>query len=97
MFQIKILEINDLYKLAKKRVPKMFFEYADTGSWTSSTYKRNENDFKSISFRQRVAKNMSNRNLSKIIIGEDINMPLVLSPIGICAVRQWRNSCSQSS
>ena len=45
MFQIKILEINDLYKLAKKRVPKMFFEYADTGSWTSSTYKRNENDW----------------------------------------------------
>ena len=87
MFQIKILEINDLYKLAKKRVPKMFFEYADTGSWTSSTYKRNENDFKSISFRQRVAKNMSNRNLSKIIIGEDINMPLVLSPIGICGLQ----------
>ncbi len=87
MFQIKILEINDLYKLAKRRVPKMFFEYADTGSWTSSTYKRNENDFKSISFRQRVAKNMSNRNLSKIIIGEDINMPLVLSPIGICGLQ----------
>ena len=39
-----------MYKLAKKRVPKMFFEYADTGSWTSSTYKRNDNDFKSISF-----------------------------------------------
>ncbi len=65
----------------------MFFEYADTGSWTSSTYKRNENDFKSISFRQRVAKNMSNRNLSKIIIGEDINIPLVLSPIGICGLQ----------
>ena len=76
-----------MYKLAKKRVPKMFFEYADTGSWTSSTYKRNENDFKSISFRQRVAKNMSNRNLSKIIIGEDVNMPLVLSPIGICGLQ----------
>ena len=59
----------------------MFFEYADTGSWTSSTYKRNENDFKGISFRQRVAKNMSNRNLRKIIIGENIKMPLVLSPI----------------
>ena len=44
--EIKILEINDLYKLAKRRVPKMFFEYADTGSWTSSTYKQKyENDF----------------------------------------------------
>ena len=81
---IKILEINDLYKLAKKRVPKMFFEYADTGSWTSSTYKSNEEDFKHIKFRQRVAKDMSNRTLNVDILGQKLDFPIALSPIGIC-------------
>ena len=81
---IKILEINDLYKLAKKRVPKMFFEYADTGSRTSSTYKSNEEDFKHIKFRQRVAKDMSNRTLNVDVLGQKLDFPIALSPIGIC-------------
>ena len=81
---IKILEINDLYKLAKKRVPKMFFEYADTGSWTSSTYKSNEEDFKHIKFRQRVAKDMSNRTLNVDVLSQKLDFPIALSPIGIC-------------
>ena len=65
----------------------MFFEYADTGSWTSSTYISNENDFKNIKFRQRVARDMSNRSLNVNILGQKINMPLALSPIGICGLQ----------
>ena len=62
----------------------MFFEYADTGSWTSSTYKSNEEDFKHIKFRQRVAKDMSNRTLNVDILGQKLDFPIALSPIGIC-------------
>ena len=50
----KILEINDLKILAKNKVPKMFYDYVDSGSWTESTYKSNEVDFSKISLRQRV-------------------------------------------
>ena len=51
---MSILEIDDLKKLAKRRVPRMFFDYADSGSWTESTYRANEADFQRIKLRQRV-------------------------------------------
>ena len=59
----------------------MFFEYVDTGSWTSSTYKSNENDFKGIKFRQRVARDMTGRNLNIKTLGQNVSMPVALSPI----------------
>ena len=60
-----ILEINDLKKLAKKKVPKMFYDYVDSGSLTESTYMSNEEDFKKIKLRQRVGKDISKYSLKK--------------------------------
>ena len=59
-----ILNIEDLQNLAKKRVPKMFYDYADSGSWTEETYASNKEDFKKIKFRQRVGININSRSLS---------------------------------
>ena len=77
-----ILEINDLKKLAQKRVPKMFFDYADSGSLTESTYRANESDFEEIKLRQRVAVDMSNRTLATKLIGQDVSMPMAIAPTG---------------
>ena len=60
-----IFNIKDLQNVAKKRVPKMFYEYADSGSWTEETYKANQNDFSKIKFRQRVGVDIDNRSLKK--------------------------------
>lgn len=78
----KVLEIEDLKKRAKKRVPKMFFDYADSGALTESTYRANERDFGKIVLRQRVAVDMSNRTLKTKMIGQDVAMPLALAPTG---------------
>ena len=83
----KALEINDLYKLAKKRVPKMFFEYVDNGSWSGSTYRNNEKDFQNIKFKQRVARDMTGRKISTKMVGQDVSMPVALAPIGICGMQ----------
>ena len=83
-----ILEIADLKKRAKRRVPKMFFDYADSGSWTESTYRANEIDFRDITLRQRVAVDMTNRSLATQMIGQDVAMPVALSPVGLCGM-QW--------
>ncbi len=77
-----ILEINDLKKLAQKRVPKMFFDYADSGSLTESTYRANESDFEEIKLRQRVAVDMSNRTLATKLIGQNVSMPMAIAPTG---------------
>ena len=63
-----ILNIGDLQNMARKRVPKMFYEYADSGSWSAETYKANENDFSNIKFRQRVGVNIEKRTLSKTFL-----------------------------
>lgn len=83
-----LLEIADLKKCAKRRVPKMFFDYADSGSWTESTYQANEGDFDAITLRQRVAVDMTNRSLATTMIGQEVAMPLALSPVGFCGM-QW--------
>lgn len=82
-----ILEIEDLKKLARRRVPKMFFEYADSGSWTGSTYRANESDFAQIKLRQRVAVDMTNRTLATKMIGQDVSMPMALAPTGLCGMQ----------
>ena len=79
---MKILEINDLKRLAQKRVPKMFFDYADSGSYTQSTYLANESDFEKIKLRQRVAVDMSNRTLTTKLIGQEFAMPVAIAPTG---------------
>ncbi len=65
-----VTTIHDLQRLFKKRVPKMFNDYVDSGSWTESTYRANESDFEKIKFRQRVAVDMSNRSLETTMIGQ---------------------------
>ena len=72
--------IEDLRVLAKRRVPKMFYDYADSGSWTESTYRANESDFQKILLRQRVAVDMSNRTLATTFVGQPVNMPVALAP-----------------
>lgn len=81
------LTIADLKKRAKWRVPKMFYDYADSGAWTESTYRANEADFTKIHLRQRVLVDMSNRSLASTMIGENVSMPVALAPTGLCGMQ----------
>jgi len=82
-----IVEIDDLRKLARRRVPKMFFDYADSGSWTESTYRANEEDFRKIKLRQRVLVDMTDRSLESTMIGEKVAMPVALAPTGMTGMQ----------
>ncbi|WP_180898504.1 alpha-hydroxy acid oxidase [Martelella soudanensis] len=81
------LTIADLKRRAKRRVPKMFYDYADSGAWTESTYRANEADFAKIHLRQRVLVDMSNRSLATTMIGEKVSMPVALAPTGLCGMQ----------
>ena len=78
-----VTTIHDLQRLFKRRVPKMFNDYVDSGSWTESTYKANESDFQKIKFKQRVAVDMSNRSLQTTMLGQDVSMPVAIAPTGL--------------
>ena len=82
-----ILEIKDLENLAQKKVPKMFFDYANSGSWTETTYRENVTDFQKIKLRQRVAIDMSNRTLKTKMVGQDVSMPVALAPTGLTGMQ----------
>ena len=77
-----ITNIEDLRVLAEKRVPRMFYDYADSGSWTEGTYRANEADFHKIKLRQRVAVNMENRSTATKMVGIDVAMPVAIAPDG---------------
>ncbi len=79
--------IEDLRRLAQRRVPRMFYDYADSGSWTESTYRANESDFQSIKLRQRVAVNMENRSTAAEMIGRPVTMPVALAPTGLTGMQ----------
>ena len=79
--------VEDLRLLAEKRVPRMFYDYADSGSWTECTYRANESDFARIKLRQRVAVNMENRSLKSTMAGQDVAMPLALAPVGLVGMQ----------
>ncbi len=79
--------IDDLKQMARRRVPRMFFDYADSGSWTESTYRANEDDFARIKFRQRVAVNMENRSIASTMIGEKVSMPVAIAPTGLTGMQ----------
>ena len=79
--------IEDLRVLAQKRVPRMFYDYADSGSWTESTYRANNSDFAKIKFRQRVAVNLENRSLASTMVGQAVSMPVALSPTGLTGMQ----------
>jgi len=82
-----ITTVEDLRELAKKRVPRMFYDYADAGSWTESTYRANEADFGKIKFRQRVAVNLLDRTTKSTMIGESVAMPVALAPTGLTGMQ----------
>jgi L-lactate dehydrogenase (cytochrome) len=79
--------IDDLKRLYKRRVPKMFYDYAETGSWTEQTFRENTSDFDKIYFRQRVAIDMTNRTTATQMIGEDVSMPVALAPVGLTGMQ----------
>ncbi len=82
-----ITNIEDLRRLAEKRVPRMFYDYADSGSWTEGTYRANESDFHKIKFRQRVAVNMENRSTASTMIGQPVAMPVAIAPTGLTGMQ----------
>jgi L-lactate dehydrogenase (cytochrome) len=82
-----ITNIEDLRVLHKKRTPKMFYDYADSGSWTESTYRANESDFQKIKFRQRVAVDMNNRTTKTKMVGQEVLMPVALAPTGLTGMQ----------
>ena len=81
------LTIEDLRLLAKRRVPRMFYDYADSGAWTEGTYRANESDFADIKLRQRVAVDMTNRTLATTMIGQDVSMPVAIAPTGLTGMQ----------
>ena len=79
--------IEDLRVLAERRVPRMFYDYADSGSWTESTYRANESDFQRLKLRQRVAVNMAGRSTRTEMIGQAAAMPVALAPTGLTGMQ----------
>lgn len=84
---MKPLEIADLKAMARRRVPKLFFDYADSGAWTESTYRANEDDFAKVKLRQKVMVDMSGRSLATTMAGHAVSMPLALAPTGLCGMQ----------
>lgn len=83
----KPLTIADLKTRARRRVPKMFFDYADSGAWTEGTYRANEEDFAKVKLRQRVLVDMTNRSLATTMVGQEASMPVALAPTGLCGMQ----------
>ncbi|MFG1343718.1 alpha-hydroxy acid oxidase [Xanthobacter autotrophicus DSM 431] len=81
------LTIDDLKALARRRVPKMFFDYADSGAWTEGTYRANESDFAKILLRQRILVDMTDRSLATEMVGESVSMPIALAPTGLTGMQ----------
>ncbi len=82
-----ITSVEDLKTLHRKRVPKMFFDYAESGSWTEGTFRRNESAFQEILLRQRVAVDLRDRSLSKELLGRSWEMPVALAPTGLTGMQ----------
>ena len=83
----KITCIEDLRVIAQRRVPRMFYDYADSGSYTESTYRANQADFQPIQLRQRVAINMEGRSTATTMIGQHVAMPVALAPTGLTGMQ----------
>jgi len=82
-----ITNIEDLKVLYKRRVPKMFYEYAESGSWSEQTFRENVSDFNKIYLRQRVAVDMSGRSTASTMIKQNVSMPVALAPVGLCGMQ----------
>jgi L-lactate dehydrogenase (cytochrome) len=82
-----ITHIEEFRHIARRRVPRMFYDYADSGSWTESTYRANESDFQKIKLRQRVAVNMENRSTATTMVGVPVAMPVAIAPTGLTGMQ----------
>ncbi len=82
-----ITNIDDLKQIYRRRVPKMFYDYAESGSWTEQTFRENVTDFDKIRLRQRVAVDMTGRSTATQMIGEDVSMPVALAPVGLTGMQ----------
>ncbi len=82
-----ITEIADLKRLYRRRVPKMFYDYAESGSWTEQTFRENTSDFNDLRLRQRIAVDMSNRTTASQMVGQDVTMPVALAPVGLLGMQ----------
>ena len=82
-----ITTVEDLRVLAERRVPRMFYDYADSGAWTEGTYRANEADFQKIKLRQRVAVNMDGRSTRTTMIGQQVAMPVAIAPTGMTGMQ----------
>ena len=83
----KVTTIDELRQIAHKRVPTMFYDYMESGSWTETTFRANCDDFKKISFRQRVAVDMSNRTTKTTMLGKEVAIPLAIAPTGLTGMQ----------
>ncbi|WP_339769608.1 alpha-hydroxy acid oxidase [uncultured Pseudosulfitobacter sp.] len=82
-----ITEIADLKRIYERRVPRMFYDYCESGSWTEQTFRDNSSDFDDIRLRQRVAVDMSGRSTKSQMIGQDVAMPVALAPVGMTGMQ----------
>jgi L-lactate dehydrogenase (cytochrome) len=87
MFFSEPTDVEDLRKRAKFRVPKMFYDYADSGAWTEKTYRDNTTAFADIGLRQRVARDIDSRSVKSTMIGQDVAMPVALAPVGMTGMQ----------
>ncbi|QNP47958.1 alpha-hydroxy acid oxidase [Diaphorobacter aerolatus] len=83
----KMTCIEDLREVAEQRVPRMFYDYADSGSWTETTYRANTTDFEKIKLRQRVAVNMEGRSTEVAMAGQKAKMPVAIAPVGLTGMQ----------
>jgi L-lactate dehydrogenase (cytochrome) len=82
-----ITEIEDLKRIYRRRTPKMFYDYCESGSWTEQTFRENSSDFDKLYFRQRIAVDMTDRSTASQMIGEDVAMPVALAPVGLTGMQ----------
>ncbi len=84
-----ITEIQDLKRIYARRVPKMFYDYCESGSWTEQTFRENSSDFERLHLRQRVAVDMAGRSTASQMIGQDVAMPVALAPVGLTGMQHF--------
>ena len=82
-----ITEIEDLKRIYRRRTPKMFYDYCESGSWTEQTFRENSSDFDKLYLRQRIAVDMSDRSTASQMIGQDVAMPVALAPVGLTGMQ----------
>ena len=82
-----ITTIQDLKDIYQRRVPRMFYDYCESGSWTEQTFRDNTSDFSKLRLRQRVAMDMANRTTATKMIGQNVSMPVALAPVGLTGMQ----------